>query len=316
MDAELSAALTMLEQVDPNDLEAHRAAFWRMYEGRTWHVADDVDVSTLRPGPSRRSPPVPVRVYRNRRLSLSSPTLLWFHSGAFALGFAAIDDDLCTRLASAVDYVVVSPDYRLAPEHPFPAGFEDCYATYKWILAFPEVVGADTDRVVIGGGSAGAGLAACLCIRLRDEHDSHVVQQLLACPVIDDRMATKSMQRFVGTPVLDRGQVELMWSRYLRGWDGPVPEYAAAGRAQDLRGLPPAYILTAEEDPLRDEGLEYARRLLDAGNSVELHHFAGTFHSFDTVVPTASVSQKAFAEYVDVLRRAARSYSAVRGAQG
>lgn len=305
MDAELCAALAMLEAVDPRDLQAHRASLQRLRSESDGFRSGGVVIDDLDPSEGPGSPPVRVRRYRSLHSPLPAPTMLWLHGGAFALGFPEVDDDLCSRLAAATDYVVISPDYRLAPEHPFPAGFEDCHAVANWLLRFPDIAGADTSCLVVGGSSAGGGLAASLCIRLRDDGDNHVLQQILACPVIDDRLTSDSMQRFRETPVFDRGQAELMWERYLAGWQGPTPPYAAAGRCNDLRGLPPTYIATAEEDPLRDEGIAYAMRLLQSGVSVELHQFAGTFHSFDTVVPTASVSQRAFDDYVAVLRRVA-----------
>ncbi len=306
MDPELAAAATMLEKIDPDNLVAHREVLRRLHADQTQRWTSDlVTMEDLVPGTTGQSPPVPVRIYRPLGLASEAPTLLWLHGGAFSLGFAAIDDDLCTRIAAAAGYVIVSPEYRLAPEHPFPAGFSDCLETYKWLLGGPATVGVDPNCIVVGGTSAGAGLAACVCLKLRDDGCRLPAVQLLACPVIDDRLQTMSMTEFVDTPVLDQYQARLMWRRYLSSWDDEVPPYAAAGRAQDLRGLPPAYIETAHYDPLRDEGIEYARRLLEAGNSVELHHFPGTFHSFDMIVPSAAISRRAFQNFVDVLRAAA-----------
>ena len=305
MDPELAAAATMLEAIDPNDLDAHRETLRRLHGvqvGR-WMLATVV-VEDVSPG-AAGSPPVLVRTYRPLGAPPEAPALLWLHGGGFAVGFAAVDDDFCVRVAAATGYVVVSPEYRLAPEEPFPAGFSDCLAVYEWLDQYPASVGIDRGCLVVGGTSAGAGLAASLCLKLRDTGGRQPALQLLACPVIDDRLVSASMAEYTSTPVFDRYQAELMWRRYLRSWEGDVPSYAAAGRARDLRGLPSAYVQVAEYDPLRDEGLDYARRLVEAGIAVELHLYPGTFHSFDMVVPTAAVSRRAFQEYVEVLRAVA-----------
>ena len=305
MDPELAAAATMLEAINPDDLDGHRETLRRVHASQVdrW-MSDMVVIEDITPGPAG-SPPVALRTYRPLGAPPEAPTLLWLHGGAFAVGFAAVDDDFCVRVAAAAGYFVVSPEYRLAPEDPFPAGFSDCLAAYEWVVEYSTAVGADRGCLVVGGTSAGAGLAASLCLKLRDIGAHQPVLQLLACPVVDDRLATPSMVEYRSTPVFDRYQAELMWRRYLRSWKEEVPPYAAAGRARDLRGLPAAYVQTAEYDPLRDEGLDYARRLVDAGTAVELHLYPRTFHSFDMVVPTAAVSRRAFQEYLDVLRAVA-----------
>lgn len=302
MDAELAAALIMFERGDPDDIAAERARLRRLHATSGVRVPDGVEILDLEPShPS--APPVRVRMYRPRRRQAPSTCLLWLHGGAFAYGFAELDDDLCVRLAADADALVVSPEYRLSPEHPFPAGFDDCYATLAWLAREAHRFDGDAGALAVGGSSAGGALAAGVCLRARDEGGPAIRQQILACPVIDDRLQTASMRTYTDSAVFDRREAELMWQRYLGPQHGSPPRYAAPGREADLRGLPPAYVLTAAEDPLRDEGVDYAVRLLAAGNTLELHHVAETFHSFDSIVPTAGVSQRVYADYVAALRR-------------
>jgi acetyl esterase/lipase len=200
--------------------------------------------------------------------------------------------------------VVVSVDYRLAPENPFPAGLEDCYAALVWLHEHAGDLGVDAGRIAINGGSAGGGLAAGLALLARDRGGPAICFQYLGIPELDDRLDTPSMQRFHDTPMWSRGAAEKSWEWYLGDAHGTddISPYAAPARATDLAGLPPAYISTMEFDPLRDEGIHYALKLLAAGVSVELHSFPGTFHG-SSIVVTAAVNQREAAERMTVWRR-------------
>ncbi|RKS75539.1 acetyl esterase/lipase [Motilibacter peucedani] len=300
MDAELSAALIMFDIGDGTDLEDGRERLHAIHRTSSLTVPHAVEVRDIAPGPD--GPPVRVRFYRPRGAA-DVPVMLWLHGGAFAFGFAEIDDELCVRLAEDSGFAIASPDYRLSPEHPFPAAFDDGYGTLEWVLRNAGPLGLDTGCVAVGGSSAGGALAAGVCLRARDEGGPEIHQQLLICPVTDDRMATRSMQLYTHSPCFTRQGAELMWDRYLGPSRDEPPRYAAPAREEDLSGLPPAFVLTAEEDPLRDEGIDYALRLIAAGTSTELHHVPGTFHSFDSIVPTAGVSQRAYADYLAALQR-------------
>jgi acetyl esterase/lipase len=210
-------------------------------------------------------------------------------------------------LASGVGAVVVSVDYRLAPEHPYPAGVHDCYAALRYLHEHATELGVDTDRVALVGASAGGGLAAATALLVRDLGGPAVCFQMLHIPELDDRLDTPSMRTFVDSPVWNRPLAVDSWKAYLGPLHGSedVPAHAAPARAEDLAGLPPAYVSTAENDPLRDEGITYALRLLQAGVSVELHQFPGTFHG-SALVTTAAVSRRAQGEATAVLRRALR----------
>jgi acetyl esterase/lipase len=196
--------------------------------------------------------------------------------------------------------VVISVGYRRAPEHRFPAALDDAYATLTWAAEHAAELGVDPERIAIGGHSAGGGLAAGVALRARDQHGPPIRFQLLNQPCIDDRQATWSAQHFTDTPWMTRDKLSVLWRHYLGSAHGSA--YAAPARADDLSGLPSAYIATAEFDPLRDEGIGYALRLLQAGVPVELHQWPGTFHGSQAVL-SAEVSQRQIAELTAALRR-------------
>jgi acetyl esterase len=307
VDRELAAVAELLprgggEGGDPATVRARmRAVVGAMGAGP---VPDGVTVTDrVVPGPSG-APGVRVRVYEPTRHTGPWPALVYFHGGGFVAGDLDSEHGRCLAFAHGAGCVVVSVDYRLAPEHTFPAAVDDAFAALTW-LAGTDAVAVDRACIGVGGASAGAGLAAAVALMARDRGAPSVAFQMLVAPVLDDRMATASMQ-FVGTPLFDGPAAARMWRAYLgdaRRDDEPVSVYAAPARADDLHGLPDAYVTTAELDPLRDEGLEYAARLLRAGVSVELHQYAGAFHGFEQLPTT--VSRRATDEQIEWLRRVA-----------
>jgi acetyl esterase/lipase len=270
----------------------------------------DVAVRDLAvPGPAG-APEVAVRVYTPTGRSGPLPALLHIHGGGFVLGDLQVSHAACARTADEVGAVVVAVDYRLAPEHPFPAGAHDCYAVLCWMAAEADKLGIDPTRIAIGGESAGAGLAAALTLMARDQGGPALCCQLLEIPELDDRLDTPSMAAYVDTPLWNRPAAELSWKYYLGGSaidlsTADKPEYAAPARAADLSGLPPAYVSVSQFDPLRDEGIAYAQRLLQAGVSVELHCYPGTFHG-SAVAAEAAVTKRMVSETTGALRRALR----------
>jgi acetyl esterase/lipase len=208
----------------------------------------------------------------------------------------------CVAVARGLDAVVVTVDYRLAPEHPFPAGVEDCYAALAWLHRDAASLGVDAARIAVAGQSAGGGLTAAVVLMARDRGGPPVCFQFLGIPELDHRLETTSMRTFVDTPIWHRPNAELSWRFYLGEDPGEVSPYASPAIAPDLSGLPPAYVTAMEFDPLRDEGIMYALRMMEAGVSVELHSFPGTFHG-SAVVTTAAVSKRASAEMFVALRR-------------
>ena len=305
-DAELSAAMALFATPeDPLDVAAQRESFRRNYESARPLSMAGLSVDDLTPE-SPSAPPVGIRVYRPiHPQSTRLPALLWLHGGAFSFAFAEIDDDFCSRIALDAGFLVISPEYRLAPEHPFPAGLDDAYHTLEWMVATQDALGIDGGCIAVGGSSSGGAIAAALCLRARDEAGPTIQLQILSCPVTDDRLETRSMRLYQQAPGFDGIQAVAMWQRYLRAHaSSEASPYAAPARARSLAGLPPAYVLTAQHDALRDEAIQYAVRLIAAGNRCELHHLPDAFHTFDLVVPTAGISQRVYADYLAVLRRA------------
>lgn len=306
LDPEIAAALPHLPKGDYRDLAAGRARLKELITA----VLAALDTSGVKvrgeivPGPED-APDVPVRVYTPDRIVARS-LLFDVHGGGFTHGDVDSDHADNVELARELGVVIVSVDYRLAPEAPFPAGLEDCYAALTWSVKHADELGIDPERVVIHGVSAGAGLCAALALMSRDRGGPAIAFQFLAVPEIDDRLDTASMRAFIDTPVWNRPNAEFSWDCYLgpgiRGTDQVSP-YAAPARATDLTGLPPAYISVMEFDPMRDEGIAYAQALLAAEVPVEFHLFPGTFHG-SMMIRQARVTQREKAEERVVLARA------------
>jgi len=298
LDPDLVGMVRFLPEVDHalDDLEGARAMLAMMVT-----PASEVDTSGL---DIRDLPlddfdsPASVRVYRPTGAEGRLPGLLHIHGGGFVLGSVDVEHQVCADLARVLGAVVVSVEYRLAPEHPYPAGLEDCYAGLRLLAARPDV---DPGRVAVHGQSAGGGLAAGVALLARDRGGPALCFQSLDVPVLDDRLETTSMRSAGPWLMWSPSQAATSWKLYLDG--RPADQYAAPSRAEDLAGLPPAYVVTCELDPLRDEGNEYAARLMTAGVPVELHCWPGTFHGVQ-LVPDAGIVKRMNAERVTVLAKA------------
>lgn len=237
-------------------------------------------------------PPVPVRVHRARDAAANapSPALFSIHGGGYILGSYDMDDVLFDAWCPKLGIVGVSVEYRLAPEHPYPAPLDDCYAALQWTYEHADELGIDPDRIGIRGISAGGGLAAALGLLARDRGEVPVAFQLLDCPMLDDRQTTPSIQ-LEGLYVWSREANEFGWRSYLgdRYGSNDLPIYAAAARAEDLRGLPPTFVSVGAIDGFRDEDVEYATRLNQAGVPCELHVYPGLPHGYALVPDCAAV---------------------------
>ena len=230
---------------------------------------------------------VDVYVYRKDDRANQS-ALVWIHGGGYLFGSA--EDAMAQQIAMTCDCTVFSVDYRLAPEHPFPAGPEDCYAVLSWVMNGNSGYDVDLGRVAIGGASAGGGMTAGVAHMNRDRDNFPLRMQLLIYPMIDNLHATNSGE-YENHPVWNRGTSDNAWEMYLDGTpDHEASPYAAATRAIDLSGLPPAFVCVGTCDLFRDEDISYAQRLVAAGVATELAVFPGVYHAAENFTPDAPVS--------------------------
>jgi acetyl esterase/lipase len=243
-----------------------------------------------------------LRLYRPETVR-SRGALLWIHGGGYVIGSAAIDDDLCSEVARELGILVVSADYRLAPRHPFPAPLDDCHAVWLWMLANASGLGIDPARIVIGGMSAGGGLAATLVQRVCDEAGPAPAGQLLFAPMLDDRTAARKELDALAHPVWDNGLNRFGWASYLESEPGEtkVPLYAAAARKDDLSELPPAWIGVGSIELFHDEDVAYAKRLQAAGTAVTLEVVPGAPHGFEAWGRDTAISRRHQAKAVQWL---------------
>lgn len=230
------------------------------------------------------------------------PCLVFFHGGGFILKASGSHYQIAKEYASKTPCKVVYADYRLAPKHAFPIPVEDCYAAYRWTLEQAENLNIDTDKIIIGGDSAGGNLAAAVTLMARDRGLKMPVYELLIYPVTDRRMGTKSMREYTDTPVWDARLSKMMWDCYL-GKQTPKPvAYASPMETDSLDGFPPVYIEVAEFDCLRDEGIAFAEKLRMADIPVELHEIKGACHGFETAVES-SITRACMKRRVECLKK-------------
>lgn len=246
---------------------------------------------------------VAVRVHRPKAVSEELPCIYSIHGGGYVLGTYDMDDLRFDNWSPSLGVVGVSVEYRLAPETPYPGPLEDCYAGLKWVFDNADALGVDRDRIGISGASAGGGLAAALALLARDRGEFEVAFQMLIYPMIDDRMVTPSSQWQV--PIWSPSNNEFGWRSYLGELYGTddVPPYAAAARAEDLRGLPPTGVWVGTADVFCDEDIAYAQRLIQAGVPTELHVYPGAPHAFDAF-PSAPISRRSRRDMRDWIRAA------------
>ncbi|MGW3667892.1 alpha/beta hydrolase [Streptomyces sp. NPDC005141] len=233
------------------------------------------------------------------------PVIYHSHGGGMILGTNRAGVEVVLEWAKELDAVVVSVEYRLAPEHPYPAGVEDVYAGLVWTARHAGEFGGDPERIVVAGASAGGGLTAALALLTRDRAGPRPVGQVLMYPMLDDRNDTPSAHQMAGVGAWDRTANQTAWTAVLgdaRG--GPdVPAYAAPARAGDLSGLPPAFLDVGSAETFRDEVVDYASRIWLAGGVAELHVWPGGFHGFDSFAPHTALSRTARATRITWLRR-------------
>jgi acetyl esterase len=249
---------------------------------------------------------IPARVYTPLRLRSANglaPCLVFFHGGGWVIGNLDSHDVACRKLADEGELIVISVDYRLAPEHKFPAAVDDAIAATKWIAGNAKTLGIDASRLMVGGDSAGGNLAAVVSLSARDGNGPTIAGQVLIYPATDFAMTHASHREPETSILLTHTVIRWFRDHYLGSNDGSHWR-ASPARAATLAGLPAAYVLTAGADPLRDEGEEYARRLREAGVPVTYRHFPGQFHGFFTMgklLQQANVAAKEIGAWLKAL---------------
>jgi acetyl esterase/lipase len=237
--------------------------------------------------------------------------ILWIHGGGYAVGSPDMEAPIFSQLVGLSDCVMVSPDYRLSPEAPYPAALDDCYLALVWLRDNAARLGVRADQLAVAGGSAGGGLTAAVTLYARDKAEIAIAFQMPIYPMIDDRSSTESA-RENDAPVWDAETNRSGWKLYLGELYGTddVPIYAAPARATDLRGLPPTFTFVGDLEPFRDETIAYVEGLRAAGVPVEFHLHPGCWHGFDGLAPKAQVSMRAVAQRNRWFRHAIETYFA------
>jgi acetyl esterase len=288
LDEQLTAASAPNEPQTPDEVRASLAESCRALWGEPdeLHSVEDADADG-----------VPVRLYRPVETAEPSMALVYFHGGGWVAGSIETHDGPCRALAKSAGIVVVSVDYRLAPEHPFPAGLEDAWTATQWVSRNAEELKLDPDRVGVGGDSAGGNLATVVARRARD-HAVPLALQLLLYPITNNAIDTPSYSFFSEGYGLTRNAMQWYWEQYLNGADGTDP-VASPAQEKDLRRLPRAIVVTAEADVLRDEAETYAQRLFLSTVETEGYRYDGMIHGFMRMAGRVERSRKAYDELAE-----------------
>jgi acetyl esterase len=244
---------------------------------------------------------IPIRVYRRDAEVETSPVLVFFHGGGWVLGNLNTHDALCRRLCSQAQCVVVSVDYRLAPEHVFPAALDDCYAAVGYVASQGNELRIDPTRLIVAGDSAGGNLAAAVAIKARNESDTKILAQVLIYPVLDRGCDSASYQSLAEGYGLTRDDMKWFWRQYAGDAESGV--YLSPSQADSLRGLPPTVVITAQYDVLRDEGEAFAQQLSAAGVNVDHRRYDGAIHGFVHFAGAMDIGMRATKEIAQDIRR-------------
>ena len=274
----IAAKQAIAQSTDPEEM---RAA-WLDYEARLGRnrpsamVVEDTAIG--RPAPAGGE--IPIRIYCPEGVRTPASCVVYLHGGAFIKGSLDTGDTIAWGVAEEAGVVVVSVDYRLAPQHPFPAGPQDCYAVVNHLAEHGERFGVRGDRLAVWGDSAGGNMAAATCLMARDRGGPHITAQALNYPCLTDDLTSESYRRYAESPGLRTANIDMGWSHYLGDRRPTNDPYAAPLKAEDLSRLPPAHVHYAEIDPLADDAVQYAERLAAAGNEVVLRCAQRIIHGF------------------------------------
>lgn len=301
----MAAAGSGIDKPDHHQIRAGYTAANAIFNPPTPELAS-VD-NSVAPGDGAGQPDVPLRIYRPRTAPAVSPALVFFHGGGWIMGDLESHDAFCRIVAARSDAVVIAVDYRLAPEHRFPAAVEDCEHAWRHVVGNAGRLGVDPGRLAMGGDSAGGNLAASVCRRLRDAGGPMPVLQALIYPATDFTAEGGSLVDNAEGYFLTRAAIELMASMYVPDEAAKRHPDASPLLAEDLSGLPPAFVQVAGYDPLRDEGVAYAGRMREAGVSVDLVEYPTVVHGFMRMIKPVAMAQVAIDDYAAALRGAFRA---------
>ncbi len=308
VDPELAPILDLIPAtaLTAETLAASRASSAAFFATMSVPEYPNVTVSDRSIAGPKDAPEVHIRLYQPTSPAAPTAGLLWLHGGGYVSGSLDGEEIRARALAAELGCVLVSVEYRLAPETPFPGPIEDCYAALCWLHANAEELGVDAGRLAVGGGSAGGGLAAALALLARDRGEVPLAFQTLMAPMLDDRTVTRNPPHpYTGEFIWTHASNRFGWTALLGQEPGgaDISPYAAAARAENLANLPAAFIAVGALDLFLEEDIEYARRLIHAGVPTELHVYPGVYHGFQ-MVPTAQATQAAARDQLSALRRA------------
>jgi acetyl esterase/lipase len=304
MERDFVELLATLPPFDLSDVRALRARLRAARAERDVPTPHGVTIRHVTVPGLAADPPIRVRLYSPAARRAPGAALVYCHGAGFVLGSLETDHQRCLRIAAEAGVLVASPEYRMAPEHPYPAGLNDCTAVLDWVAASAPAFGVDRQRIALGGTSSGATLATGVALRALDEARSPIALLLLVCPIADDRPTGLSIRTFWDCDGWNGSASTQMWKHYL-----PVDEghrrYAVPNRVNSLRGLPPTHVTIADLDAQRDEGLALAERLEREGVATTVTCYAGVPHAFDALLPTSEISVRSISEQVRVLAKLA-----------
>ncbi|MFF7550238.1 alpha/beta hydrolase [Streptomyces canus] len=307
---ELLADMPLMSRLSPEVLEQLRQLPSTPVESLLVHRRVDRREVTV---PAEDGAPIPLSVFSlaNTDRTTAAPCVYWMHGGGMVMGDRFSQIDLPLEWLDEFGAVVVSVDYRLAPEATGTALVDDCYRGLLWLAEHAEELGIDPARIVVAGASAGGGLAAGVTLLARDLGTPAIAAQMLICPMLDHRNTSTSSRQYSGGPgVWTREMNEFAWRAVLGDLtDDEVSQYASPALAEDLSGLPTTYVDTGSAEVFRDEDTDYATRIWAAGGQAELHVWAGGFHGFDALYPQADISATARRTRTDWLARLLRTVS-------
>lgn len=300
LNKELIKGYTELPIANLDDLESIR----KQTNSQQFKIPDNIKITNQYiPGPMYH-PNLRVRVYQPKQFKPPLPAILYIHGGGFIFGTPEMQDQLCCLYVKEINCIVFSVDYRLAPEHPFPAAIEDCYSTLLWMSKNATKLGINPTKITLLGHSAGGGLATAVSLMARDRNGPSICFLMPLYPMLDDRNITLSSKQIKDNKVWNGDFNKKAWSMYLKGINkNAISYYAAPARADNYNGLPPTYTFIGDLDPFRDETINFVMHLSQSGVPTEFHLYPGCFHAFERIVPDAMISKQATNAYIEVLKK-------------